>query len=117
MEKIKVIERNNLFKNCGMQLGQLHFQISGRDELRIHGSVTLEDGKIPSDMFLRVKANICDKNGNILHILEDHSKILFECTSYNTFSLYCYDISRYINLKEVEYIELYPCFVLLTDEE
>ena len=65
---------------------------------------TYEYGKIRR---IRVYANICNKEGAILYILNDWKNYTVSEGMYYSFSIYCSSIDRYINIDELEYVELY----------
>ena len=55
-------------------------------------------------------ANLCNKDGAILYVLNGWKNYLLGNGVYNSFSLYCSTIGRFFDPAELDYVELYLTF-------
>ena len=51
--------------------------------------------------------NVCDDKNRILYILREYKKFDIKKNSYYSFSASCYKISRFVNPKEIAYVEVF----------
>ena len=59
---------------------------------------------------VKVYANLCNKDGAILYVLNGWRNYSVSEGKYNSFSMYCSTIGRFFNPSELEYVELYLSF-------
>lgn len=107
MKAVELITKDELFKKVNINLGQLCSYLNAENDIYINGSVVLE-GEWPKECVVTIKANLCDKDGNILYIVRDFNSINFKMLEYVTFSIYCANIDRFFDVEKLHYVELYP---------
>ena len=107
MKTIEFIIRDELFKKANIKVSQLCCYLDDENDIHINGSLTLE-GKWAEDCVAAIKANLCDKDCNILYIVRDFSSINFKKIEYVTFSIYCANIARFFDAEKLHHVELYP---------
>ena len=93
-----------------LEFNQLHTSINEENDIRINGSVDISEG-IPSNIRnVRIFANLCNKEDKILYVLNEYNKVNVRDNNYFSFSISCCDISRFIDIMELDHIELYAMF-------
>lgn len=116
MKNVEVVVKQDLFDGIGLKVAQLNCHINEENDFRLYGSITAEDARLDGYL-LHVKANLCDEEGGILYIFSDFSEISFEMVKYDTFSMYCTDLTRFFNIDKLSRVELYPKVMKKKDEE
>jgi len=99
--------KEELFSCIGIKIGQLYWSINEDKDINIFGSVFSTTGEAASIPF-RVAGNMCDCSGNILYTLHDFSEHTLDPICYEVFHVFCADISRFIDLDSLSYVELFP---------
>lgn len=107
MKMVEFITRDELFKKANIKVNQLCCHLNDENDIHINGSLTLE-GKWAEDCVVTIKANLCDKDGNIFYIVRDFSGINFKMTEYVTFSIYCANVARFFDVEKLHHVEIYP---------
>lgn len=107
MKEIKVVVREEMFKKNNVAVGQITASLNDELDLNMHGSLSVIEGTSPKDDCFNLKAAACNENGGILYVHNEYNISLV--WGYNTFSFYCADVSRFYQVKELAYIELFPC--------
>ena len=107
MKAVELITKDELFKKVNIKHGQLCCYLNEENDIHINGSLTLE-GKWSEDCVAMIKANLCDKEGNILYIVREFSCVNFKILEYVTFSIYCANITRFFDVQKLHHVELYP---------
>ena len=105
MKDIKIKIKNEICKKLDVTIAQLSLQINKENDVYLHGSVSWKEAKGTN---IGIKASLCDTEGNILYIIRNFSDILLDITGYNTFKLYCSEITRFIEIGTLSYIEVFP---------
>ena len=95
---------DELFEKANIKLSQLCCYLNDENDIHINGSSTLE-GKWSEECVAIIKANLCDKDGNILYIVREFSSINFKIMEYVTFSIYCADIARFFDVQNLHHVE------------
>ena len=78
MVQIKVLVREDLFDKMGIKVEQAHCSINDNTDIVVNAALVctrLENSKT------KVKCNICNKSGDILHILQGNKYIDLSCRS------------------------------------
>lgn len=115
--KVEVVIKQELFDAIGLSIKQLYFGMNNENDYRLCGSVNSDNEKGKGHSFF-LKANFCDSEGRILYIDKNYNPINLEVVNYDTFSMQCSDISRFIfNLEDLDHIEIYPSVVQKEEED
>ena len=107
MENLKIVTKEELFARIKVQVGQLHCEVDNNYDFRLCGSVS-SDNENMKGYFLLVKANFCDAQGNILFVDHSYDEICFANVPYDSFSIICSDLRRYLDVEKLCFIEIYP---------
>ena len=109
--KIKQIEVrcrdgiSELFK-----IGQLYSALNEDYDIHVNGSIEMIGKDYGNIKRVRVYANLCNRDGAILYVLNGWKNYPVREGGYNSFSLYCSTIGRFFDPDELKYIELYLNF-------
>ena len=108
MNKMKQVEVrvregiSELFK-----IDQLYSVINKDFDIHVNGSIEMVGKEYPNLKRVKVYANLCNKDGSILYILNDWKNYPINVGDYHSFSLYCSSVGRFFDPSELEYVELY----------
>lgn len=108
MKKIKVCCReriSELFK-----IDQLYSVLTEDNDIHVNGSVEIIGSNYGNIKKIKVYANLCNKYGAILYVLNGWKNYPVSKGTYNSFSLYCSTIDRFFDPDELDYVELYLSF-------
>ena len=110
MRDIEVVIKEELFDELKVKVGQLTCVIDKDNDLRVCGSLTA--GEMHFDEYLLyVKANLCDEKNNAWFVLREYSGVDFEMVKYDSFSIDCANIGRFMDLGKFHHVELFPTLV------
>ena len=107
MRKIEAKSRETL---PVLTMGQLYACINDEKDILVNGSITITDKEKEDVKSVTMHANICDKDGKILYVLDDCRNFKIMLNAYYSFSLYLADSSRFLNVEDLAYVELYATF-------
>lgn len=93
---------SDLFK-----IDQLYGVMNEDYDIHVNGSINMPEKDYGNIKRVRVYANICNKEGEILYILNNWTNYPVEVGNYRSFSLYCSAVGRFFDVEEIEYAELY----------
>lgn len=105
MKKIEVCCRegiSELFK-----IDQLYSVLTKDNDIHVNGSVEMIGSDYGNIKRIKVYANLCNKDGAILYVLNGWKNYSVSKGTYISFSLYCSTIGRFFNPDELDYAELY----------
>ena len=88
-----------------LAFAQLYGSKNSENDIFVNGAISFAKDLRELRKF-RVFANLCNEQGEILHILSTY-KAFSTINSYYSFSLYCADISRYLEVDKLAYVEVY----------
>lgn len=89
------------------KIDQLYSAINSDNDIHVNGAITVLPRRIRQTRCVNVYANLCDKNGAILHILNTYRDFNLQDDAYYSFSMYCADVSRYFDIAELDHVEVY----------
>lgn len=113
MEKIKVIIKYDLFKAIGLTVEKCSAYTEDSDSyVRINGEIVCNE-KWDEDYCLKVKANLCNEDDDVVHIDYDYDVKRFIKLGYETFSISCYKD----NVKSIKCVEIYPKLIMTSERE
>jgi hypothetical protein len=113
MEKIKVIIKYDLFKAIGLTVEKCSAYTEDSDSyVRINGEIVCNE-KWDEDYCLKVKANLCNEDDDVVHIDYDYDVKRFIKLGYETFSISCYKG----NVKSIKCVEIYPKLIMTSERE
>lgn len=104
MKKVDVIIKDDLFDKIGLKVKKCSAYTEEHDSyVRIHGDI-LSKEEWDETYCLKVKANLCNKDGEIVCIDCDLDRKTFLKTGYDSFLINCYKG----NNTDIKYVEVYP---------
>lgn len=113
MTKVDVVIKDNLFDRVGVKVEKCSAYTEESDScVRICGEL-LYEGEWDETYCLKVKANLCNEEGDIVHIDYDFNRKTFLKIGYETFSINCYKG----NNTDIKYVEIYPKLEKMADED
>lgn len=80
--------------------------------VRINGEIVCNE-KWDEDYCLKVKANLCNEDDDVVHIDYDYDVKRFIKLGYETFSISCYKG----NVKSIKCVEIYPKLIMTSERE
>lgn len=114
MEKINVVIKDELFKKIGLVVEKCSAYTDGADNyVRINGTIITKK-EWDENYCLKVKANLYDKDDEIVHIDYDFDVKTFIEIGYETFSINCY---KGTDIKDIKYVEIYPKLIKASERE
>ena len=112
MQKFEVVIKKELFEVLGLSVGRCFAYTDENDSyVRINGEIYCK-GTWEDSFNLKVKANLCNENDEIVRVDYDFDEKTFLKVGYESFSINCYKESD--NLK---YVEVYPKVEKVSEEE
>lgn len=108
MKKVDVHCRkdiSDLFK-----INQLYCVLNDDFDIRVNGSIEMVGKSYGNIKNVKIYANLCNKDGQILYVLNGWKNYPVNEGDYNSFSLYCSTVGRFFDPSELNYVELYLSF-------
>ena len=106
MKELEVKIKENICDKMGVVIDRVSCFIGKDKDIYVHGSISWETmGK----HYVEVKAALCNSKGQILYELKDYSDIALNICGYNTFSMFCHEVSRFLDIGQLAYVEVFPC--------
>ena len=109
MSKLELIVKQDMFDSIGVVVEQLHCSMDN-DNLKLCGSVTSIGEKIRGDK-LHIKMNLCNEEGEILFVDKTYNGMVLDKLSYDSFSIYCFGLSKHVDISALHHVEVFPCIV------
>lgn len=108
MKKIKVRCREGISEF--FKIDQMYGVLTKDNDIHVNGSVEVVGSDHENIKSIKVHANLCNRDGAILYVLNGWKNYLLGNGMYNSFSLYCSTIERFFDPAELDYVELYLTF-------
>lgn len=108
MKKINVRCRDKISEL--FKIDQLYSVLTDDNDIHVNGSVEMIGSDYGKIKRIKVYANLCNKDGAILYVLNGWKNYPVSKGIYNSFSLYCSTIGRFFDPDELDYVELYLSF-------
>ena len=108
MKQVEVRVRDGISES--FKLDQLYGVVNEDFDIHVNGSIEMIDKEYPNLERVKVYANLCNKDGLILYILNNWNNYQINAGDYHSFSLYCSTVGRFFDSSELEYVELYLSF-------
>lgn len=104
-DRIKIQE--NIAKQLHIEIGGLYEAINDSNDIHINGTVIVWNDEVSKRQKLVINADILDSEGCVMHSLQDYSteRLL---SSFDSFSMYCASIKRFLDIKRIAAIRIYP---------
>lgn len=93
-----------------IKIDQLYCVLNGDYDIHVNGSVEMIAKDYGNLKNVKVYANLCNKDGAILYVLNGWKNYPISTGRYNSFSLYCSTVCRFFDPSELEYVEIYLSF-------
>lgn len=94
----------------GFQIAQLYAVLNKDYDIHVHGSIQMTGMEYGSKRRVKVYANLCNKQGAILYVLQCWKNYPIRSGNYFSFSLYCSTVNRFFNPADLDYVEIYLSF-------
>ncbi len=107
-KKIDVVVKNELFEALSIKVEQVCCKLYNDYELTLHGSLNVNNDHGLKGRAMKMKANACDENGNIIHVFYEYGEHKFYLVNYDAFSITASDVRRCFDIEELHHIEIYP---------
>lgn len=91
-------------------IGQLYGVLNKDYDIHINGSIEMTCKDYGNLKKVKVYANLCNAEGEILYVLNSWKNYQVKEDSYYSFSLYCSTVDRFFDPAELEYVEIYLSF-------
>jgi hypothetical protein len=108
MKKIKVRCREGIPDS--FMIDQMYGVLTEDNDIHVNGSVEMVGTDYGNIKRIKVYANLCNKDGAILYVLNGWKNFPVSKGAYNSFSLYCSTVGRFFDPEELDYVELYLTF-------
>ncbi len=105
MRELEIKIKNDICERVGVTIDRVSCLLDKDKDVHVHGSISWEATR---EDFVGVKASLCNSKGQILYELKDYSDIVLDICGYNTFSMYCGNISRFLEINQLAYVEVFP---------
>lgn len=108
MKKVEVRCRDlssELFK-----IDQLYGNLNEDYDIHVNGSIEMIGKDYGNLEKVKVYANLCNKDGAILYVLNGWRNYQVGEGVYSSFSMYCSTVCRFFDPIELEYVEIYLSF-------
>lgn len=105
MKKVKIRCREGIPEF--FKIDQLYGVLTEDKDIHVNGSIEVLGKDYGNIKRIKVYANLCNKDGEILYVLDGWKKYPVREGIYNSFSLYCSTIGRFCETDELDYVELY----------
>ncbi len=89
------------------KIDQLYGVLNADNDIHVNGSVEMRETDFGNIKKIKVYANLCNKDGAILYVLNGWRNYSVKDGTYHSFSLYCSTLGRFFNPAELAYVELY----------
>lgn len=106
MKKIEVRCR----KNEILKFDQLYATMDEEYDVHINGSIIVATKDLKEYKTAKVYSNLCSGEGAILHVIENYKNYQLYEDSYYSYSMFGRDMSRFFDIDELAYIEVYATF-------
>lgn len=104
---IKLKVNNELFSSIGVEIQQLSWRVNKESDIDILGGIVSSTGNASIIPF-RIMGNLCDSSGNVLYTVQDFGSHTLDPIRYEVFHVFCADISRFIDMDTLSFVELFP---------
>lgn len=92
------------------KIDQLYGVLNEDYDIHVNGSIEMPGKDYGNLKKVKVYANLCNKDGAILYILNGWKNYQVCEGAYNSFSMYCSTVGRFFDPRELEYVEVYLSF-------
>ena len=105
MRELEIRIKNHICDKVGVVIDRVSCFIGKDKDIHVHGSISWET---TGENLIGVKASLCNSKGQVLYELRNHSNIALDICGYNTFSMYCYNVSRFLDINQLTHVEVFP---------
>lgn len=91
-------------------IGQLYGTVNEENDIHVNGSVTITGNEYNGYGSVKMYVNLCNEDGVILYVISIYTNFKLMQNGYYSFSAYCADITRFVDMKELAYAEVYPIY-------
>lgn len=109
MKRVDIRCRENVDMEL-FELDQLYGVLNEEYDIHVNGSIKMNEQDYGNIKKVKVYANLCNKDGEILYVLNNYYNYSVYPGNYKSFSMYCSTIGRFFEADELDYVELYLSF-------
>lgn len=110
MKNIEVKIINNLFDKVCLNVSNVYAH-SQEGNIVVSGILSTDKIQDYTPSFVKIKVNLCNKNGEIMYIETNCHDIHTYKTGFDCFSIMLYEAKNMFDIDKVAYIELYASFL------
>lgn len=89
-----------------IEFNQMYASINDNNDVSVNGAVAVI-GNAELFEVLQVYANVCNKDGAILYVLNAYKDFPLKGNDYFSFTASCSGIDRYLDIKDISFVEPY----------
>jgi len=93
-----------------IRISQTYGVLNEDSDIHVNGAVTVIGENLGDYKKINVYANLCNKDGEILYILNGWKNHELGKNRYFSFSMYCSAVNRFFDIEEFSYAEIYMIF-------
>lgn len=105
---IKLAVNEELMNSMNVDIKELSCSLTSANDLCVRGKIIAKDGYSYMKGHLMVNGDILDKDGKVLMTIKDWSSKILGISRYDLFDLSCCAIHRFIDMKHIACIKIYP---------
>ncbi len=110
MTNIEVKIINDLFEKVGLNVSNVYAH-SQEGNIVVSGILSTDKPQEHISSFVKIKVNLCNKDGEIMYIETNCHDIHTYKTGFDSFSIMLYEAKRMFDIDKVAYIQLYASFL------
>lgn len=93
-----------------LKVSQVYGVINEENNIRVNGSVLVNGDEFDGHEHVKIYANLCNEEGAILYVIHSQKNYKLYDDAYYSFSMRVKNFSRYFDIKELRYVEIYAVF-------
>ena len=105
---IKLAVNEELMNSMNVDIKELSCSLTSANDLCVRGKIVAKDGYDDGSGHLMVNGDILDKDGKVLLTIKDWTSKILGVSRYDLFDLSCCAIHRFIDMKRIACIKIYP---------
>lgn len=116
-EDIEISIREDICNKLNVLISNIGFRLfyENDDEkkynIKILGNIESINGySLPKKCRLKMKGDLCDKDGRVLHIIDNYGNLNIHLNGFDSFEMSSFSIYRFVDIKEIKSIKIYPKF-------
>lgn len=105
---IELAVNEELMDSMKLDIKDVSCSLTSANDLCVRGKIVAKDGFDYVNGHLMVSGDILDKDGKVLMTIKDWTSKILGISRYDLFDLSCCAIHRFIDMKHIACIKIYP---------